>query len=260
MNRVTAIVAGIALVVGCLIGLAASSLFPTPGVPATESTSQASDISSQNDSLRAEVASLQNENAQLATMVRQAQGIDPSVFTRTPNGDYILPKDLLGALSFPAVNDDKVNNQMIEFLKMNKSEVATINAALGAAREKLKQWQQGHETVVSQTADSVTVAVTSPPDWEAAQNQFKQMVQSTLGQDRADILMRGIGGNTTYLFGGVDGKITITLNPDGTYTTKAAWQGASGPYSSSWGTSSQVPTEYGYLFQGPASAPEAAAQ
>ena len=253
MNQRTAIIAGFTLIVGFLIGLAASSLFSTPVTPAREQTNQTIVDNSRLDNLRTEVASLQSENSDLTDKLQQAQPADPAVFSKTANGDYILPKDLLKDLNISATKvDHTLSDELIEFLKIKKEDVATLNAAIAASRSTVQRLQQSHEKVVSQTPNSVTISIPPLPEADALKNQLTQVAVSTLGQDRADYFMTQAPGAYYDLgdLGTSQETVTITANPDGTYSLMTVDKMANGASHSMGNTTPAIPPEYANLFQG----------
>jgi hypothetical protein len=254
MNKTNLLIGLIGVIIGCL-GATLGRALLDPFEPSAPDTLPRAANTSSEDALHREIALLKQENFRLMDEQRAAEA-KPAEKVNTPDSDYPLPKKLIPNLFIQTMDPDGgVAKDLIDFLKLTGSEVTALNTSLSVAKKRLKELQQEHESVVSQTPTAVTVAIAPfVQEGDAVHAQLNQDAQNALGADRASIFMdfmdRGPGMDGS--FGKAKEQVTITAQPGGQYQTYTTYQFPTGG-SSSTSRGSGVPPEYAHLFDSQAS-------
>jgi hypothetical protein len=253
MNRTNLLIGLAALVVGLLAGITGRSVFDQKPeiVEDANNTDHAASDSNKEAELRAKIDQLESENSRLLDELREAEK-KPAEENDVSGTVYRIPKKTLLDMNIPTLDYRfRITDEMKEFLHLTDSEVATLNSALAAARNRLQDLQADHASVISRTPNTVTISIEPfAQEGHAVHAQLNQTATDTLGPERAETLMSFVdqyAQDGMSYYGEANEQVAVTARPDGNYVTVNQYNIDGVDHMTST-VSSQIPEEYSNLF------------
>jgi hypothetical protein len=182
---------------------------------------------------------VETTRASLAEAERQLAQVDPEALWATPpdhspawdeNSPYVwVSKSMLPKLPLaPFTKKAELRGELAATLALNTTALRNLNRILTGLLQEYQQLEAAHAELVeeplpgiSEDGHLVTVRVTPfPTEGEQLKRQFEEVLRTTLGEQRAELLLQSASGwlDSQFSLSGSEPKtISVMLHPDGTY-------------------------------------------